>query len=90
MKPYRDIFGNKIPKKDVESAVRLMVRENKVSAALLQRSFKWGYMKASRIIGVVEDAGIIRREANQHPTILLNNEDQAVNASLRQLKKGRA
>lgn len=90
MKPYRDIFGNKLTKQDVEAATRVMVRNGKASPSLLQRNFRWGYGKAARILQVLETAKVVGPVTDKPRVIVFKNEDQAVNAALRQLKKGKA
>lgn len=90
MKPYRDVFGNPLTKTDVAAATRLIVRNGKASPSLLQRSFKWGYGKAAKITTLLEDAGVVGPVTDKPRLVILNNEDGAVNAALRQLKKGKA
>lgn len=92
MKEYRDIFGNPLPKAHVAQAARLIVQAKRATTSLLTRRLGWGYGKASRVMELLEDAGVV---SLMHPrsntrTILLRNEDAAVNAALRQLKKGKA
>lgn len=89
MKPYRDIFGNPLYKIDVEAATRLIVTNRKASPLVFQRSLGFGAGKSKRIIGLLEDAGVINRSDKVLRTVLLPNADQAVNAALRQLKKGK-
>lgn len=89
MKPYRDLFGNPLTKQDVKAAVAIVVQHGKSSPSLLQRTFGWGYSKAIRITAVLEDAGVIGTQANNPYLVVLKKEDEAVNAALRQLKKGR-
>lgn len=89
MKPYRDVFGNNLTKRDVEAATRLLVRNGKSSPSLLQRSFKWGYGKAAKVIQLLEDAGVLGQISNKPRPVILKNEEGAVNAALRQLKKGK-
>lgn len=88
-KPYRDVFGNNLTQQDVAAAARLTVRNGKASASLLQRSFKWGYGKAARVIQLLEDAKVVGPVTNKPRAVILKAEDGAVNAALRQLKKGK-
>lgn len=89
MKAYRDVFGNPLSKRDVEAAARLMAQTKRATTSLLTRRFAWGYGKASRTVELLEDAGVISMMHRGERTVLLKNEDAAVNAALRQLKKGK-
>lgn len=89
MKLYRDVFGNLLSKQDVTAATRLIVQTGKVSPSMLQRSFKWGYGKAARIVALLGDANVVSPASSKPRSVILNNEDMAVNAALRQLKKGK-
>lgn len=89
MKPYRDVFGNNLTQRDVAAATRLTVQQGKASPSLMQRSFKWGYGKAARITQLLEDAGVVGPLTAKPRVVILRNEDAAVNAALRQLRKGK-
>lgn len=89
MKPYRDVFGNKLTQRDVAGAVRVTVQHGKASPSLLQRTFKWGYGKAARITALLEDAGVVGPLTDKPRPVILKNEDAAINAALRQLRKGK-
>lgn len=90
MKAYRDVFGNPLPKTHVEAAARLIVQTKRATTSLLTRRLGWGYGKAFRTMELLEDAGVVSLMHNSRRAILLKNEDAAVNAALRQLKKGKA
>lgn len=91
MKAYRDVFGNPLSKRDVEAAARLMAQTKRATTSLLTRRFAWGYGKASRMVELLEDAGVVSlMDGSRGRTIILKNEDAAVNAALRQRRKGKA
>lgn len=89
MKPYRDVFGNPLTKKDVTAAVAVMVQTGNPNPSNLQRHLKFGYGKAARISGLLCDAGVTTSTSKKPRTVILRNESQAINAALRQLKKGK-
>lgn len=89
-KPYRDVFGNPLTKQDVVAATKATVEHGKASPTLLQRKFKWGFGKAAKITMLLRDAGVIGAITNVPSPVILKKEDEAVNAALRQLKKGRS
>lgn len=84
MKPYRDVFGNPLGKKEVTLAATIIVRTNNPYAFSLRRYMKIGFGKSSRIIKLMRDAGVVNTKQ-----VILRSEDGAINAALRQLKKGR-
>ena len=91
MKAYRDVFGNPLTKRDTEAATRLIVQMKRATTSLLTRRLGWGYGKAFRVMELLEDAGVVSlMNGSRDRTILLKNEDAAVNAALRQRKKGKA
>lgn len=89
MKAYRDIFGIPLTKQDVVQAVIHTVRTNNPYPANLQRQMHIGFGKAARLAKVLADAGVATATDSSPRTVLIKNEDQAVNAALRQLKKGK-
>ena len=90
MKPYRDVFGNPLPKRDVVAATRLIVQMNKATTSLLTRRLAWGYGKALETLLLLEDAGVVSLlNGSQGRSVILRNEDAAINAALRQLRKGK-
>jgi DNA segregation ATPase FtsK/SpoIIIE-like protein len=91
MRPYVDIQGNKLDKYEVSAVIRAMIQANRTGPTFLQRRFGMGYGKAMRIVELLEDAGVLVPHTGSRPrTFLLKTEDAAINAALRQLKKGRA
>ena len=89
MKPYTDIFKKPIKRDEVATATRLVVSSGRVSTSLIQRRMQIGYGKAARIVELLEDAKVVDLMHNGHRTIILKNEEAAVNAALRQFKKGK-
>lgn len=92
MKPYRDTFGNPLSKKDVSMAVQAAVMSDNISTVKLWRGAGLGIGKAKRILELLQQAKVISAPVDgEHKVILrgLSNYDAAVNAALRQLKKGR-
>lgn len=90
MKPYTDVFGKALDKGELETATRQLVLYKKsLNATFLMRRMKMGYGKAARIIELLEDAGVLGPLMSGRRSLLLKNEAAAVNAALRQLKKGK-
>jgi len=87
MKAYRDMFGRKLTKQDVVQAVIHTVRGKNPYPAFISRRMGIGYFKAQRLARVLADAGVATPMDAPHRRVLLA-EDAAVNAALRQLKKG--
>ena len=85
---YVDVFKKPLAKEDVATAARLMVREKNTNTSLLTRRLRWGYGKALNIVMLLMDAGVICPTMNGRRSLLLKQEDAAVNAALRQLRKG--
>ena len=83
MAQYRDLFGKKISKQDTVQAVIHTVRTGKPGAMSLSRRMGIGLFKATRLVRVLQDAGVTTPTGR-----ILLKEDAAVNAALRQLKKG--
>lgn len=90
MKPYRDVFGNKITKRDVAMACQAVAVLNANTPVKLSRATRWGIGKAGRIMRVLEDAGVVHKTDKGTRSITLRNFEMAVNAANRQLKKGRS
>lgn len=91
MKVYTDVFKKPLDKKEVVTAIMVIIMGKSVSASLLQRQMKIGYGKAATIIRLLEDAGVVSEQFDIKPrTILINRVDSATNAALRQLRKGNA
>lgn len=92
MKIYTDAFKKPITQADVRTAVVIILQKKQADAFMLTRSIKgFGPAKASTVIRLLEDAQVISEQFNSDTTprvILLKNEDAAINAALRQLKKG--
>lgn len=87
MKTYRDMFGRKLGKQDVVQAVIHTVRSKNPYPANLARRMGVGFFKAKRLAQLLADANVATPMDAPNRKVLLN-EDAAVNAALRQLKKG--
>lgn len=87
MKQYKDFFGNKLTKDEVVQAVIKTVRTNNPYPAHLSRQMGIGYFKATRLARVLADAKVASPMDAKSRRVYLK-EDEAVNAALRQLKKG--
>lgn len=89
-KKYVDIFKKPIKTDDVRLAIQVIIgSKRRPTSSLLQRRIGWGYGKVLRVYELLEDAGVVGpqgRDATR--TLLLKTEAAAVNAALRQLKKG--
>ncbi len=88
MKAYRDLFGRKLNKADVTQAVIHTVRGKNPYPAYLSRAMGVGYFKATRLAKLLADAKVTTPMDSQNRRVLLN-EDAALNAAFRQLKKGK-
>lgn len=91
MRPYA-INDAPLTKYIVATATRAVVRSNKPQSLALMRSTRFGYGKCKLIIALLVDAGVITptSKITGNRSVILKNEAAAVNAALRQLKKGRA
>lgn len=89
MKAYTDVFGKPLTKDDVRLAAIVTVRTGNPYPSNLQRNMKIGYGKAARLVKLLRDAGVTTDLSKTPRTVILKNEEQAVNAALRQLKKCR-
>lgn len=87
--PYRDTFGQSLTQQDVTRATNLIVQTKKPTTMLLTRYLKFGVSKAKRILKVLEDAKVIVKDKRTGDYTVILRGDSAVNAALRQLKKGR-
>ena len=85
---YRDFFGKKLTKQDVVQAVIHTVRSGNPYPASLSRRMGIGFFKAKRLAQVLADAHVTTSLDGKDRRVLLK-EDAAVNAALRQLKKGK-
>lgn len=83
-KPYTDLLGRKLEKGEVVLATTIIVATDNPYAFNLRRHMNIGFGKTSRIVRLLRDAGVVSMTR-----VILRNEDAAINAALRQLKKGR-
>jgi hypothetical protein len=87
VKQYKDFFGKKLTKDEVVQATRHTVRTGNPYPAHLSRQMGIGYFKATRLARVLADANITSPMDAKDRHVYLKG-DEAVNAALRQLKKG--
>ena len=67
-----DLSDGEDPDEDLITAATLLVRqENKATVSLLQRRLKLGYSKASRLIDMLEDAGVVGPYRGSEPREVL-------------------
>lgn len=88
MKAYRDLFGKKINKADVMQAAIITVRTRNPYPQALARGMGIGFFKARRLAQLLADANVTTPTGYPGRIVLLK-EEAAINAALRQLKKGR-
>lgn len=89
-KLYTDIFKKPLTADDVTLAVRTIVQsKRRPTSSLLQRRLGWGYGKVLRVYELLEDAEVVSTQRSDATrTLILKTEAMAVNAALRQLRKG--
>lgn len=89
MKAYTDVFKKPLDKNEVAAVVRQVVTEKRPTTSFLTRRFGMGYYKALAIMVLLDDAGVTTPMMRGRRTIILKDPDTAINAALRQLKKGK-
>lgn len=89
MKAYTDALKKPLDKHEVAAVVRLMIAANRPSTSFVTRRFGMGFGKAFAIIMLLDDAGVISPMMRGKRTIILKDVDTAINAALRQLKRGK-
>lgn len=91
MRPYVDVQGKKLLKNEVAAVIREMQKARRTGPTFVQRRFGMGYGKAMRIVELLEDAGVLSLygPSDRPRVMLLKTEDAAINAALRQLKRGK-
>lgn len=88
MKPYRDVFGNPLSQKDTAMAVQATVMTDQISTMSLSRSTGFGVGKTLSMIKLLVDAQVVTPDFK----VLFKGfkyHDAALNAALRQLRKGK-
>lgn len=89
-RPYTDVLGNEFTRAEVSMAIEVVRFQSKVNPVYLHRPTRWGIGKASNMLTLLGDAGVLsRKHEGGFRSIILRDYDQALNAALRQLKKGR-
>lgn len=89
MKPTAKLLNQPITKKDVRLALAVVLKTGNADPINLNRQAKIGYRKASKLSKLMYDAGIIVDSHFRGTVILISNEQQALNAALRQFNKER-
>jgi len=88
MKAHIDLFKKPLTKDEVRTAATITVRTGYADAIILSSQMKVGYTKATKLAQLMYDAGILVDSTMRGTTIVLKNEDTAINVALRQLRKG--
>lgn len=83
-----DIFNKPISKDDVRLAIQSIIVSGKASTILLNRHTRLGITKCTNILRLLQQAGVVTPAEKGERKVILKDEVQAVNAALRQLKKG--
>lgn len=86
---YTDVMGNKLEKADVMFALQVMGAFKTVTPMALHRPTRWGIGKASNMLTLLSDAGVVTKKNEAGIRSVTLKGAGAVNAALRQLKKGR-
>jgi len=89
MKGYTDVFGKPLKKNDVALAVQATVNYTTINAMALNRSTRLGIIKSANILRLLENANVVSASKDGNRSVTLRNHASALNAALRQLKKGR-
>ena len=89
MKTYRDMFGNPLTKKDVSLAVQVTAAKQSITSLALQRSTGFGTGKVNKILTLLEDAGIVSKPSESGRSVIIRDQEQATNASLRLLNRSK-
>ena len=90
MAGYTDILGKPLAKSDVILAVRYVICRPTITPMLLHRSTHCGIGKSANLLRLLEDAKVLSSKAdNGKRSVLLRTEASALNAALRQLRKGK-
>lgn len=89
MKAYTDTLGNLLTKDDVRLAVQVVSGMKNVTPYRLHRPTRWGIGKASNVLNMLGDAGVLGDKQNGGQRSIILKGEPAVNAGLRLLKKSR-
>ena len=91
-RPYTDAMRNPLTTGDIQFAIQVILArlDRSISPMALHRPTRFGIGKASNILTLLCDAGVVgKKQPGGYRMVLLRNRPEAVNAALRQLKKGR-
>lgn len=90
MAGYTDILGKPLEKSDIILAVRYSINRPTITPILLHRSIHCGIGKAANLLRLLEDAKVLSQKLeNGKRSVILRTEASALNAALRQLRKGK-
>lgn len=64
-----------IPPEEIIAAGRYVVNEGRVSTAMLQRKFHWGFPKADEVVTLLYECGVIGPEREGKPRAVLVHPD---------------
>ena len=92
MKIYTDVFKKPLSVEDVRNATTVIIQSARPSVFTLQRKMGMGAGKAMVIVRLLEDAGVISEltKKKSDRVVILKKQETAINAALRQLRKGNA
>lgn len=82
-------FTKPITKDDLRLAVQSIIVSGGASVTQLNRHTRLGLIKCTNILRLLQKAGVVTAAANGKRSVILKDEAQALNAALRQFKKGR-
>ncbi len=86
---YTDVFGKPLKKDEVALAVQATVQYSIINTMALNRSTRLGIIKSANILRLLESAKVVSAAKDGNRTVTLRNHAGALNAALRQLKKGK-
>lgn len=82
-------FTKPITKDDLRLAVQSIIVSGGASVTQLNRHTRLGLIKCTNILRLLQKAGVVTAAVNGKRSVILKDEAQALNAALRQFKKGR-
>lgn len=89
---YTDALGKPLKKEDVQLAVQVIAMHSTISAMQLNRAARLGIAKSANILKLLQHANVVGPSENGTRNVIMrgyNSHSMALNAALRQLKKGK-
>ena len=83
------IFSKPITKDDVRLAVQSIIVSGGASVTQLNRHTRLGLIKCTNILRMLQQAGVVTAAVDGKRGVILKDEQQALNAALRQFKRGK-